>query len=216
MRFLFTGYLTSVAAILASIWIPLVIGSPGPPTPPAPPTLPTLQLQILQVEHSAVASNTETGTLTVTVAGTGNVDVVRSELSGNAVTTTLTLAPGGQVLASSGAGLTSPTGVTVSAAGTTLAWAGYNLRYLPCTGGLPTMRLAHENGYTFTVTNPSSDSMWVTFTYDEGLTFQPWVEVPAGTVYAFARQPAAARAYVSRYSGLGSSLVCGNVGWKPM
>ncbi len=216
MLFLLPGYLRSVAAILASIWIPLVFGTPGPATPPSPPTLPTLELQILQVEHSAIASNAETGTLTVTVAGTGTVDVVRSELSGNSITMTVTLKSGGQVLASGGAGMTSPTGVTVNAQGNTLAWAGYNIRYLPCTSGLPTMRLAHENGYTFTVTNPSPESMWVTFTYDEGLTFQPWVEVPAGTSYAFARQPAAARAYVSHYSGLGPSLVCGNAGWKPM
>ncbi len=216
MLFLFPSYLPSVAAILASIWIPLVIAVPGPSTPPAPPAPPTLQLQILQLEHSAIASNTDTGALTVTLAGAGTVDVVRSELSGSSVTTTLTLSPGGQVLASSGAGLTSPTGVTISAAGNIMAWAGYNIRYLPCTSGLPTMRLTHENGYTFTVTNPSSESMWVTFSYDDGVTYEPWVEVPAGTSYAFAQRPPAARAYVARYSGLGPSLVCGNAGWKPM
>jgi hypothetical protein len=178
-------------------------------------TLPAPQLFTLETQHSLVTSNAQSGTLTVTVSGaTGSIDVIHNLLSGTNEKTTVALSKTPSVMSFDGNGLTLATGVTLNANGAVLAWAGYNLRYLPCLSGLPVMKLTRESGYTFTVSNPSPDSMWVTFSYDQGATFAPWVKVPANSGKAFPNQPAEALAYVSHAATLGPYLVCGNAGWN--
>jgi hypothetical protein len=178
-------------------------------------TQPAPQLFTLQTEHTLVTSNAQSGTLTVAISGAGgSVDVVHNLLSGTNESAPVTLSKTPVVLSYQGNSMTLSTGVTVSANGALLAWAGYNIRYLPCTNGLPTLKLARENGFTFTVTNPSPDSMWVIFSYDEGTTFTTPEAVGPHSGKAFANRPPAALAYVSHAPTLGPSVVCGNAGWK--